>query len=154
MPSRLRARDPEDVRRAVDARRWPSTSARCSTLQRRGAITFDYGNNIRAQAQQAGVDDAFDIPGFVPEYIRPLFCEGKGPFRWVALSGDPDDIARDRPRSCSSCSATTRRCAAGSDWRGERVEFQGLPARICWLGYGERARGGPGVQRAGAHAAS
>jgi urocanate hydratase len=110
-------------------------------LQRRGAVTFDYGNNIRAQAQQAGVPDAFDIPGFVPEYVRPLFCEGKGPFRWAALSGDPADIhATDR---------LALEMFAGDDalcrWirlAGERVAFQGLPARIFWLGYGERARFG------------
>jgi len=108
-------------------------------LQAKGAVTFDYGNNIRGQALSAGVADAFDIPGFVPEYIRPLFCEGKGPFRWAALSGDPADIA-----------ATDRLIAEEfpddaplQRWirlAGERIPFQGLPARICWLGYGERAR--------------
>ena len=71
---------------------WPRTSRRCWNSQRRGAVTFDYGNNIRTQAKSAGVEHAFEIPGFVPEYIRPLFCEGRGPFRWVALSGDPEDI--------------------------------------------------------------
>ena len=94
----------------------------------------------RARASRAASPDAFDYPGFVPAYIRPLFCEGKGPFRWVALSGDPEDIPR-RTRRCSSCSPTTRRCTAGSRWRSERIAFQGLPARICWLGYGERAPG-------------
>ena len=89
----LRRDEPGRVRARARWRRWRRTSARCSTLQARGAVTFDYGNNIRAQAEKAGVADAFEIPGFVPEYIRPLFCEGKGPFRWAALSGDPADIA-------------------------------------------------------------
>src|SRR5581483_6245032 len=88
---RLRVRNPDEyVRRSMAA--MADQVRAMLALQRRGAVTFDYGNNIRAQAQQAGVADAFDIPGFVPEYIRPLFCEGKGPFRWAALSGDPDDI--------------------------------------------------------------
>jgi urocanate hydratase len=107
-------------------------------LQRRGAVTFDYGNNLRGQALKAGVEDAFEVVGFVPLYIRPLFCEGKGPFRWAALSGDPRDIYRtDRailetfPDNAPLC--TWIRMAQ------ERVHFQGLPARICWLGYGERA---------------
>ena len=89
-------------------------------MQQRGAVTFDYGNNLRAQAVEAGVTDAFDIPGFVPEYIRPLFCEGKGPFRWVALSGDPEDIYRtDRGRPGD---VPRRRSLwpAGCDWRGRR----------------------------------
>jgi urocanate hydratase len=110
-------------------------------LQKRGAETFDYGNNIRAQAQLGGVANAFDIPGFVPEYIRPLFCEGRGPFRWAALSGDPEDIrATDRAALEMFCDN-----AALCRWirmAGERVAFQGLPARIFWLGYGERARFG------------
>jgi len=110
-------------------------------LQRAGAIAFDYGNNIRKQAFDAGVEDAFDIPGFVPEYIRPLFCEGKGPFRWVALSGDAQDIRRTddlalelfpRDRTLERWMRLAR----------ERVQFQGLPARICWLGLGERAEMG------------
>jgi urocanate hydratase len=111
------------------------------TLRSRGAVTFDYGNNIRAQAKTAGVADAFDIPGFVPEYIRPLFCQGKGPFRWVALSGDPDDIhATDE-----AALAMFGHDEALARWirlARERVAFQGLPARILWLGYGERARFG------------
>jgi urocanate hydratase len=111
------------------------------TLQERGAVTFDYGNNLRAQARQAGVDEAFDIPGFVPEYVRPLFCEGKGPFRWAALSGDPADIhATDRLalEMFAGDAALCRWITLAS----ERVAFQGLPARIFWLGYGERARFG------------
>jgi urocanate hydratase len=95
-------------------------------LQARGAVTFDYGNNIRAQAEQAGVASAFDIPGFVPEYVRPLFCEGKGPFRWAALSGDPADIhATDRWRS--RCSPTTTRSAAGFAWRTSASRSRDCP---------------------------
>ena len=110
-------------------------------LKRRGAVTFDYGNNIRAQAQKAGVANAFDIPGFVPEYVRPLFCEGKGPFRWAALSGDPDDIRATDDAALEMFADNDALCR----WirlARERVAFQGLPARIFWLGYGERARFG------------
>jgi urocanate hydratase len=110
-------------------------------LKQKGVITFDYGNNIRGEALANGVTDAFDIPGFVPEYIRPLFCDGKGPFRWAALSGDPGDIYRtDRavmemfPENAALCRWIRR--------AQQQVKFQGLPARICWLGYGERARMG------------
>ena len=119
-------------------------------LQDRGAIVFDYGNNIRAQAVKAGVADAFDIPGFVPEYIRPLFCEGKGPFRWVALSGDPEDI-RVTDRAALEMFADDEALCRWIRLAGERVAFQGLPARIFWLGYGDRARFGLRAQRAGAH---
>jgi urocanate hydratase len=110
-------------------------------LQRAGAIAFDYGNNIRKFAFDAGCRDAFDIPGFVPEYIRPLFCEGKGPFRWVALSGDASDIRRtdDLALELFPEDATLNRWLRLAR---ERVQFQGLPARICWLGYGERAEMG------------
>ena len=111
------------------------------TLQRRGAVTFDYGNNIRAQAQKAGVANAFDIPGFVPEYVRPLFCEGKGPFRWAALSGDPDDI-RVTDEAALEMFADNEALCRWIRLARERVAFQGLPARILWLGYGERARFG------------
>ena len=110
-------------------------------LQDRGAIVFDYGNNIRAQAVKAGVTDAFRIPGFVPEYIRPLFCEGKGPFRWVALSGDPEDI-RVTDRAALEMFADDEPLCRWIRLAGERVAFQGLPARIFWLGYGDRARFG------------
>jgi urocanate hydratase len=110
-------------------------------LQSRGSIAFDYGNNIRAQARKAGVDRAFDIPGFVPEYIRPLFCEGKGPFRWAALSGDPEDI-RATDRAALEMFADDEPLCRWIRLAGERVAFQGLPARIFWLGYGERARFG------------
>jgi urocanate hydratase len=110
-------------------------------MQRRGAVAFDYGNNIRTVALDAGVRDAFEIPGFIPEYIRPLFCEGKGPFRWVALSGDPKDIARtdDLVLELFPKDEHLRRWIALAR---QRVQFQGLPARICWLGQGERARFG------------
>jgi urocanate hydratase len=110
-------------------------------LRARGAVTFDYGNNLRAQAKEAGVANAFDIPGFVPEYIRPLFCEGKGPFRWVALSGDPDDI-RVTDDAALEMFAHDEALVRWIHLARERVAFQGLPARILWLGYGERARFG------------
>ena len=110
-------------------------------LQKRGAISFDYGNNIRTVAYDAGLAAAFDIPGFVPEYVRPLFCEGKGPFRWVALSGDPKDIARtdDLVLELFPHDEHLKRWIKLAR---ERIAFQGLPARICWLGQGERARFG------------
>jgi urocanate hydratase len=110
-------------------------------LRTRGAVTFDYGNNIRAQAVKGGVANAFDIPGFVPEYIRPLFCEGKGPFRWAALSGDPADIHATDQAALEMFAHDEALCR----WirlAQERVAFQGLPARIFWLGYGDRARFG------------
>jgi urocanate hydratase len=110
-------------------------------LRKRGAVTFDYGNNIRAQARKAGVEDAFAFPGFVPAYIRPLFCEGKGPFRWAVLSGDPADLAA----TDEAVLRTFPENLALARWitlARERVALQGLPARICWLGYGERARMG------------
>ena len=107
-------------------------------LKRMGAVTFDYGNNIRAHAKQAGVEDAFEIPGFVPEYIRPLFCEGRGPFRWVALSGSPEDI-RKTDNLALELFPDDRVLSRWLKLASERVRFQGLPARICWLGYGERA---------------
>jgi urocanate hydratase len=110
-------------------------------LQQAGAITFDYGNNIRAQAQQAGVANAFDFPGFVPAFIRPLFCEGKGPFRWAALSGDPADILTT-DRAILDLFPENESLRRWIEMAEARVPFQGLPARICWLGYGERARAG------------
>ena len=107
-------------------------------LQSRGAITFDYGNNLRGQAKEnAGVGNAFDFPGFVPEYIRPLFCEGKGPFRWVALSGNPDDIYKTDAKVLELF-PNDRALERWIKMAQEKVEFQGLPARICWLGYRER----------------
>jgi urocanate hydratase len=134
----LRRKDPQEyVRRAMDS---IAVHVRAMLdLKRMGAIAFDYGNNIRRMAADRGVEDAFEIPGFVPEYIRPMFCEGKGPFRWVALSGEPSDI--------HATDAAIRRMFPENEslkrWISmahERVRFQGLPARICWLGYGERAR--------------
>jgi urocanate hydratase len=113
-------------------------------LQKKGAITFDYGNNIRAQAKKAGVEKAFDIPGFVPEYIRPLFCEGRGPFRWVALSGDPKDIART-DQLALELFPKNETLARWMKLAKERIQFQGLPARICWFGYGERAEFGVAI---------
>jgi len=110
-------------------------------LMRKGAITFDYGNNIRGEAQANGVANAFDIPGFVPEYIRPLFCDGKGPFRWVALSGDPEDIYRT-DRAILETFPDNRALCRWIEKAQKMVKFQGLPARICWLGYGERAKMG------------
>ena len=110
-------------------------------LQRRGAVTFDYGNNLRTVALDAGVADAFEIPGFIPEYIRPLFCEGKGPFRWVALSGDPADIART-DALVLELFPHDEHLARWITLARERIHFQGLPARICWLGQGDRARFG------------
>ncbi len=110
-------------------------------LQKRGAITFDYGNNIRGQAQKAGVRDAFDFPGFVPAYIRPLFCEGKGPFRWVVLSGDPEDLYRT-DEAILQLFPHDQALHRWITLAQQRVAFQGLPARICWLGYGERDRAG------------
>ncbi|PKR83000.1 urocanate hydratase [Heyndrickxia camelliae] len=110
-------------------------------MQERGAVTFDYGNNIRQVAKDEGVENAFQFPGFVPAYIRPQFCEGKGPFRWVALSGDPEDIYKTDEVILREFSYNTHLC----NWikmAREKIQFQGLPARICWLGYGERARFG------------
>ncbi|MEP7361471.1 MAG: urocanate hydratase [Chloroflexota bacterium] len=136
----LRASDPDSyVRRAMDSM---AIQVRAMLdLQKSGAVTFDYGNNIRAQAQAAGVTNAFDFPGFVPAFIRPLFTEGKGPFRWVALSGDPADIERtdEAILELFPDDAGLRRWITMAQLR---VPFQGLPARICWLGYGERARAG------------
>ncbi len=108
-------------------------------LKRQGSVVFDYGNNLRTNAKLAGVQDAFEIPGFVPEYIRPLFCEGKGPFRWVALSGDPEDI-RKTDRLVLSLFPGDEGLKRWIKLAGERIQFQGLPARICWLGYGQRAK--------------
>jgi urocanate hydratase len=107
-------------------------------LQKKGAVVFDYGNNIRGEALAAGVTKAFDIPGFVPAYIRPLFCDGKGPFRWAALSGDPKDIERT-DRAIMETFSDNKQLCTWIDKAQKQVDFQGLPARICWLGYGERA---------------
>jgi urocanate hydratase len=110
-------------------------------MQKRGAIAFDYGNNIRGEAKANGVANAFDIPGFVPEYIRPLFCEGKGPFRWVALSGDPEDILTT-DRELLALFPDDKILHRWIPLAQKHIHFQGLPARICWLGMGERAKAG------------
>jgi urocanate hydratase len=110
-------------------------------FQAAGAVVFDYGNNLRAQAQEAGVENAFDYPGFVPAFIRPQFCEGRGPFRWVALSGDPEDIRRT-DRAILELFPDDAGLRRWLEMAETKVPFQGLPARICWLGYGERAKAG------------
>jgi urocanate hydratase len=136
----LRAKDPDEYVRRARASMGVQVQAMLD-FQRAGCHVFDYGNNLRAGARLAGVENAFDFPGFVPAYIRPLFCEGSGPFRWVALSGDPADIHRtDRAilELFPEKPALKRWIALAA----ERVAFQGLPARICWLGYGERHRAG------------
>jgi urocanate hydratase len=136
----MRQRDPEEYKRR-SMRTMADHVRAMLELKRKGAITFDYGNNLRTQAKLAGVEDAYEIPGFVPEYIRPLFCEGKGPFRWVALSGDPEDIYRtDRlVLELFPEDASLRRWI---ELAQKRIHFQGLPARICWLGFGQRAKFG------------
>jgi urocanate hydratase len=148
VPNGLSLRDAEALRRANPAEYTRRALAAMADhvramlrFQRNGAVVFDYGNNIRAQAVRGGVAEAFDIPGFVPEYIRPLFCRGKGPFRWAALSGDPADIEATDTLALDMFRDDEALCR----WirlARERVAFQGLPARIFWLGYGERARFG------------
>ncbi|MBU8714408.1 MULTISPECIES: urocanate hydratase [Brevibacillus] len=136
----LRTRDPKEYERRSKASIANHVRAMLA-LQEKGAVTFDYGNNIRQVAKNEGVEDAFRFPGFVPAYIRPQFCEGKGPFRWVALSGDPEDIYKTDEVILREFSYNTHLC----NWirmAQERIQFQGLPSRICWLGYGERARFG------------
>jgi urocanate hydratase len=138
--SDLRAEDPETyVKRSLDS--IGSHVEAWLGFQAEGATCVEYGNNIRAQATKAGVDNAFDIPGFVEAYVRPLFCEGKGPFRWAALSGDPGDIAAT-DRAILDLFPADDRLERWIKMASERVAFQGLPARICWLGYGDRARAG------------
>ncbi len=139
-PSDLRRRDPD----LYVCRAYETMAAHVRAIlemKRRGAVVFDYGNNLRGQAKKAGVEDAFEIQGFVPLYIRPLFCEGKGPFRWAALSGEPEDI-RTTDRALLELFPQNAALARWLRMAEERVLFQGLPARICWLGYGERARAG------------
>jgi urocanate hydratase len=136
----LRRAHPQDyIKRAYDsiARHVEAMLA----LKRQGAVTFEYGNNIRKQAELAGVTDAFEFPGFVVAYIRPLFCQGRGPFRWVALSGDPEDI-RKTDELVLELFPEDRILRRWITLAREKVRFQGLPARICWLGYGERAEFG------------
>ncbi|NNN05700.1 MAG: urocanate hydratase [Elusimicrobia bacterium] len=136
----LRKKDPKSyMKRSIDSMGLHVQGM--LALQKQGAVTFDYGNNIRARAVEAGVKNAFDIRGFVPEYIRPLFCEGQGPFRWAALSGDPEDI-RVTDREVLAAFPKKESLRRWIELAGRRVAFQGLPARICWLGYGERAEMG------------
>jgi len=136
----LRCNHPEEyVRRSIEA--MGEHVRAMLALKRMGAITFDYGNNLRTQAKKAGVDDAFEIPGFVPEYIRPLFCEGRGPFRWAALSGNAEDI-RTTDRLALDLFPKNETLTRWMKLASEKIHFQGLPARICWLGYGERAEFG------------
>ncbi|MDE2489448.1 MAG: urocanate hydratase [Elusimicrobia bacterium] len=136
----LRKKDPKEyVKRSI--RSMGVHVEAMLALQKQGATTFDYGNNIRARAVEAGVKRAFDIPGFVPEFIRPLFCEGQGPFRWAALSGDPEDI-RTTDREVLAAFPKNESLRRWIELAGRRVAFQGLPARICWLGYGERDEAG------------
>ena len=136
----FRKSDPEKY----TSKSFRSMMAHCEAiigLQKKGSIAFDYGNNLRGQAKKAGLKNAFDFPGFIPEYIRPLFCEGKGPFRWVALSGEPEDIYKTDNAVLEMFPDDT----VLSNWikmARDQVEFQGLPSRICWLGYGQRARFG------------
>jgi urocanate hydratase len=136
----LRATQPDEYQHR--ARRSMADHVRALlAFQAAGSVVFDYGNNLRAQAQEAGVTDAFDYPGFVPAFIRPQFCEGRGPFRWVALSGDPADIART-DRAVLELFPDDVGLRRWIEMAEARVPFQGLPARICWLGYGERAKAG------------
>lgn len=136
----MRAKDPEQYTARVRAAMADHVRA-ILAMKRQGAVAFDYGNNLRAQAKLAGVADAFDYPGFVPEFIRDSFCEGRGPFRWVALSGDPADIfATDR--ALLDLFPDDKPLHQWLGWAGDQIAFQGLPARICWLGYRERDRAG------------
>jgi urocanate hydratase len=141
----LRARHPEEYIARSVAAMGVHVEAMLE-LRKAGAVTFDYGNNLRTQAKNAGVEGAFDIPGFVPEYIRPLFCEGRGPFRWVALSGDPADIYRT-DKLAAEMFPNDETLARWLPLARRRIQFQGLPARICWLGYGERAEFGLAINK-------
>jgi urocanate hydratase len=145
LAANLREKAPQEyVRRSME-----SMAVHCRAMldmQKAGAIVFDYGNNLRGQAKLAGVENAFDYPGFVPAYVRPLFCEGRGPFRWAALSGDPKDIAITDDLVLKEF-GDNESLANWIRMARERVKFQGLPARICWLGQGERARFGELLNR-------
>ncbi|WP_099354469.1 urocanate hydratase [Fredinandcohnia onubensis] len=138
--SKLRESNPKEYINLSKASMAKHVEAMLEMMEK-GAITFDYGNNIRQVAKDEGVENAFDFPGFVPAYIRPQFCEGKGPFRWVALSGDPEDIYKTDEAILREFSDNEHLC----NWirmARDKIQFQGLPSRICWLGYGERARFG------------
>ena len=138
----LRASDPSEYQRRAYASMAEHVEAMVGFLEA-GAVVFDYGNNLRAGAELGGLahERAYAYPGFVPAFIRPLFCEGKGPFRWAALSGDPEDIV-ETDRAVAELFPDDARLQRWLRMAEERVAFQGLPARICWLGYGERARPG------------
>jgi len=136
----LRKSDPDKYQKLAK----DTAVVHCKTMwefMKKGAIVFDYGNNLRGEAQANGFKEAFEIPGFVPEYIRPLFCEGKGPFRWVALSGDPEDIYTT-DKAIADAFPDDEPLHRWLKAAKEKVHFQGLPARICWLGYGARAKAG------------
>jgi urocanate hydratase len=137
---RARERDPKAVAKPRARLDGGARRAPCSTSTSMGVPTFDYGNNIRQMALDEGVENAFDFPGFVPAYIRPLFCRGIGPFRWAALSGDPEDIYKTDAKVKELMPGRRRICTTGSTWRASASSFQGLPARICWVGLGDRHR--------------
>jgi urocanate hydratase len=137
---KMQARDPQAVERAAKESMAVQVRAMLD-FHRRGVPTLDYGNNIRQFAKETGVDGAFDFPGFVPAYIRPMFCRGRGPFRWAALSGDPEDIVRTDAK-VKELFPDDAHLHNWLDMAAERIAFQGLPARICWLGLGERAKAG------------
>ncbi len=133
------------IRKSISGARWRAATQHVRAMVRfldAGAVVFDYGNNIRAQAQRAGFERAFAFPGFVPAFIRPLFCRGSGPFRFAALSGDPADIARLRRASCSSCSPTTHRSRAGSAWRKNASRSKGCRRASAGSASGDRAKAG------------
>ena len=136
----LRAADP-DLYQSKSLASMAAHVRAMLALQKRGAVTFDYGNNLRGQALEVGVEDAFEIGGFVPLFVRPLFCEGKGPFRWAVLSGDPKDLAVT-DAAILELFPEDEALARWIRLAREKVAFQGLPSRICWLGYGERAKAG------------
>ncbi|MFA6583147.1 MAG: urocanate hydratase [Elusimicrobiaceae bacterium] len=143
---KLRKTDPDTVKRRAMESMAVHVRAMLA-LQKAGAITFDYGNNIRTMAFKMGVKNAYDFPGFVPAYIRPLFCEGKGPFRWAALSGDPKDIA-ETDKMIGELFPHDKHLCRWIKMAAEKIAFQGLPSRICWLGYGDRAKFGLAINKA------
>lgn len=146
IPNRMTFQEALDLRKS-DPDRYMQESFRAISehvrgilqLKNMGSVAFDYGNNLRGQAKKAGVENAFDYPGFVPAYVRPLFCEGKGPFRWVALSGDPEDIFKTDEKVIELFSENEQ-LVRWIKLAQDKIQFQGLPARICWLGYGDRAK--------------
>ena len=146
IPNRMTFQEALDLRKS-DPDRYMQESFRAISehvrgilqLKNMGSVAFDYGNNLRGQAKKAGVKNAFDYPGFVPAYVRPLFCEGKGPFRWVALSGDPEDIFKTDEKVIELFSENEQ-LVRWIKLAQDKIQFQGLPARICWLGYGDRAK--------------